>query len=119
MTSYPDIPATAGQPGTGDGAPGWLTDLRGQVRRRLRELGATQEDLAWGIGVTPKHVSEVLAGKATGSPQLLARMTGRVGLAITITDSGTPAEPLERPPWRPSRTGQRRQEQETRGAGAS
>lgn len=41
--------------------------LVGAVRDRLRELDVTQEWLAETIGITPKHMSQMMQGKASGS----------------------------------------------------
>ena len=41
------------------------------INDRLVELGWSQADLAREMGVTPKHINQMLTGKATGSPGML------------------------------------------------
>lgn len=69
--------------------PPWLLDLRRKVKARLRQQGATQAGLAWHLGITEKHVCQLLSGKVTGTPEMLDRLAGAVGLQITLADSGT------------------------------
>jgi transcriptional regulator with XRE-family HTH domain len=71
------------------GSP-WLRDLRCKVRARLRAQGATQAGLAWYLGITEKHVSQLLTGKVDGSTEMLGRLAAAVGLRITIADAAGP-----------------------------
>ena len=66
----------------------WLQHLRDEVRARLRARRATQAALARHLGISPKHLSQVLNGAVTGSPELHDRMAQAVGLriAIVVTD---------------------------------
>lgn len=41
------------------------------IAARLIELEWTQADLAREMGLTAKHVNQIMTGKATGSPRLL------------------------------------------------
>lgn len=68
--------------------PPWLIDLRRKVRARLRAQGATQAGLAWHLGITEKHVSQLLSGTVTGTPEMLDRLARAVGLKITLADNG-------------------------------
>lgn len=81
--------------------PPWLADLRNKVRARLRKQGATQAGLAWHLGITPKHMCQLLTGKVQGTPEMLDRMATAVGLRIELADTEEPAPPLPR--RRPSR----------------
>lgn len=72
-----------------DDVPPWLLDLRRKVKARLRAQGATQAGLAWHLGITEKHVCQLLSGKVTGTPEMLDRLAGAVGLQITLADAGT------------------------------
>lgn len=66
----------------------WLRHLRMEVRTRLQARHVTQASLAVHLGVTPKHLNQVLAGRMVGSPGLLARMAEAMGMqiAIVVTD---------------------------------
>jgi transcriptional regulator with XRE-family HTH domain len=77
------------------GSP-WLLDLRNKVRARLRAQGATQAGLAWHLGITEKHVSQLLTGQVTGSPEMLDRIAAAAGLRIAIVDAEAPAPVLPR-----------------------
>ena len=65
----------------------WVRDLRTKVRMRLRDQGVPQAVLASHLGITQKHMSDVLNGKADGSPNLLASVAASVGLRIAVVDS--------------------------------
>lgn len=80
---------------TDAGSPPWLRHLRAEVRTRIRARHATQASLAGWLGITPKHLSQVLTGTATGSPDLLDRIAGAVGLRIVIMDTGREPVPLD------------------------
>ena len=74
----------------------WLDQLRAEVLRRIKAQQSTQAALAAHLGITPKHMSQVLTGKVIGSPQMLDRIAAAVGLRITIAASGS--EPVALPP---------------------
>jgi hypothetical protein len=57
--------------------PPWLADLRNKVKARLRAQGATQVGLAWHLGITPKHMSQLLTGTVTGTPEMLDRLAAQ------------------------------------------
>lgn len=82
----------------------WLADLRNKVRARLRAQGATQVGLAWHLGITEKHVSQLLTGKVVGSPEMLERIAASVGLRIALVDADGPVPVL---PTRRPGTGRR------------
>lgn len=77
------------------GSP-WLRDLRNKVRARLRAQGSTQAGLAWHLGLSEKHVSQLLTGKVVGSPEMLDRIAAAAGLRIVVTDAEGPAPVLPR-----------------------
>lgn len=52
---------------------------------RLDALGWTQADLAREMGVTPKHINQMLTGKATGSPGMLDFAAFTLGFEWTVT----------------------------------
>jgi transcriptional regulator with XRE-family HTH domain len=60
---------------------GYLADLKTAIRAELKADGCTQADLAWYLGITPKHVSQVLTGKVTGRFEMVERMAAAVGLS--------------------------------------
>ena len=66
--------------------PPWLRDLRSKVKARLRAQGATQAGLAWHLGITEKHMSQLLTGKVDGTPEMIDRLARSVGLRITLTE---------------------------------
>lgn len=83
-----------GQPHASDktaDAP-WVRYLKAEVRARLRARNVTQASLAECLGITAKHLNQVLGGKVTGSPDLLARMAEAMGLEIAVVD--TSREPV-------------------------
>lgn len=63
---------------------GPLADLKAAIRAELRADGATQADLARHMGLSEKHVSQVLSGKATGSMRMLEEMAAAVGLSVAV-----------------------------------
>ena len=79
----------------------WLCHLRAEVRGRLKARHATQASLAAHLGVTPKHLNQVLGGHVIGSPDLLARMAEAVGLGIAIVVTDREPVPLaeDKRPW--------------------
>lgn len=80
----------------------WLRHLRAEVRARLQARHATQASLAAHLGISAKHLNQVLIGKVIGSPDLLARMAEAVGLEITVVDTGREPVPLaeDQRPWK-------------------
>ncbi len=79
----------------------WLRHLRTEVRARLTARHVTQASLAAHLGITAKHLNQVLGGHVTGSPDLLARMADAVGLGIAIVVTDREPVPLaeDRRPW--------------------
>jgi transcriptional regulator with XRE-family HTH domain len=71
----------------------WLRHLKAEACARLEARHVTQASLAEHLGITAKHVSQVLSGKVTGSPGLLARMAEAMGMQIVIVITGR--EPAE------------------------
>jgi transcriptional regulator with XRE-family HTH domain len=63
-------------------APG--ASVKAAIRDELAASGLSQRDLARYMGLSEKHVSQVLTGKAVGSLDVLARMAEAVGLVVTI-----------------------------------
>lgn len=59
-----------------------IEELKAAVRAELEADGASQADLARYLGVSQKHVSQVLSGKVTGSPRFLDAMAAAVGLDV-------------------------------------
>jgi transcriptional regulator with XRE-family HTH domain len=57
-----------------------IEELKAAVRAELKADGASQADLARYLGVSQKHVSRVLSGKVTGSPEFLDSMAAAVGI---------------------------------------
>lgn len=59
------------------------------IAAKLIERGMSQADLAREMGVTPKHINQMLTGKATGSPGMLDYAAHTLGFewSVTATDS--------------------------------
>lgn len=66
------------------------------INAKLVELGMSQADLAREMGVTPKHINQMLTGKATGSPGMLDYCAHVLGFEWSVTAS--PAAPTEETP---------------------
>ncbi|HEY5985982.1 MAG TPA: helix-turn-helix transcriptional regulator [Streptosporangiaceae bacterium] len=60
--------------------------IKARVRKSLELDGATQADLAKHLGVSEKHISQVLTGRITGSPEFLARMAEACGLSLIVEE---------------------------------
>jgi plasmid maintenance system antidote protein VapI len=65
------------------------------LRDRLDETGRTQQQLAADLGITTKHMSQMLTGKAGISLPMLFRILHYSGAGITLapahpTRTGTP-----------------------------
>lgn len=56
------------------------------VRTRLKERGMTQAAVADDLGITQKHLSQVLSGKAGASLGLLVELLAVVDLALTVDE---------------------------------
>ena len=65
-------------------APGPLAAMKARIRAELRADGCTQKDLARYLGLSEKHVSQVLTGKVVGDLRLLSRMAEAVGLSLEV-----------------------------------
>jgi transcriptional regulator with XRE-family HTH domain len=78
----------------------WLARLRGEVLRHIRAQGSTQAALAAHLGITEKHMSQVLTGRVNGSPEMIDRIAGAVGLRIALVAGE--GDPVALPPgaWR-------------------
>jgi DNA-binding transcriptional regulator YdaS (Cro superfamily) len=84
---------TESRGGPAGGEALWVQQLRAEVRARLRDQRATQVGLAEQLGITPKHMSQMLTGKVAGSPEMLEAMARAVGLQIVILDAGNLVPP--------------------------
>lgn len=60
------------------------------IAAKLIERGMTQADLAREMGVSAKHINQMLTGKATGSPGMLDYAAHTLGFrwAVTANDHG-------------------------------
>lgn len=67
---------------------GYLADLKRAIRAELKADGCTQADLAWYLGITPKHASQVLTGTVVGRFEMLERMAEAVGLSPQFARDG-------------------------------
>jgi transcriptional regulator with XRE-family HTH domain len=70
--------------------PPWLAELRQEIITRLRAQKSTQAALAAYVGITPKHVNQMLKGHISGTPEMLGAMAAAVGLRITTAETGEP-----------------------------
>ena len=71
---------------------GPLAALRAAIKTELRLDGATQADLARYLGISEKHVSQVLRGKAGSGGKAIHDMAAAVGLRAATVVLGTLAE---------------------------
>lgn len=62
-----------------------LDGIKAAIRAELKADGCSQKDLARYLDISEKHVSQVLAGKAEGSPGLIRAMASAVGLTVRVT----------------------------------
>jgi transcriptional regulator with XRE-family HTH domain len=67
---------------------GYLADLKRAIRAELKADGCTQVDLARYLGLSTKHVSQVLTGNVAGRFEVVARMAAAVGLEPQFTRDG-------------------------------
>ena len=58
--------------------------IKAAIRAELKADGATQKDLARYLGITEKHVSQVLTGKVKGDPEMLLALAAAVGLSLEV-----------------------------------
>ena len=58
---------------------------RNAISARMEELGWTQADLARETGLTPKHINQIMQGKATGSPVMLDFVAFVLGCEWDVT----------------------------------
>lgn len=79
---------------TGDG-PAWLAEFRAEVVRRIQERRTTQAALAAHLGISAKHMSQVLTGQISPGPELVEAIATAMGLRITVVAEGEPV-PLGR-----------------------
>lgn len=81
--------------------PQWLAQLRAEVERRVAAQHSTQAALAAHLGITPKHINQILRGKVNGSPELLDRIAAAVGLRIAVVIGDSEPVPLagDKRPW--------------------
>lgn len=89
-------------PASSEAVASWLCHLRAEVRARLEARHATQASLAAYLGITPKHLNQILGGHVNGSPVLLARIAEAVGLQIAIVVTDREPVPLaeDQRPWK-------------------
>ncbi len=64
---------------------GPLGALRKAIKTELSLDGATQKDLAHYLGISEKHVSQILTGKAGSSGKVIYDMAAAVGLHVEVT----------------------------------
>lgn len=55
------------------------------IEKQLEVKGWSQADLAREMGVTPKHINQMLTGKATGSPGMLDFAAFTLGFEWQVT----------------------------------
>lgn len=61
-----------------------FADLATQLRERRRELGVTQQDLAFTIGVNRRVIGELERGKATVRADILLAALEALGLDVRL-----------------------------------
>lgn len=66
------------------------------IEKQLKVKGWTQADLAREMGVTPKHINQMLTGKATGSPGMLDFVAFTLGFEWVVSASRGGRTPEDR-----------------------
>jgi transcriptional regulator with XRE-family HTH domain len=61
---------------------GFLAALKTAIRDELEASGCSQKDLAGHLGMSEKHVSQVLTGKVAGTFETVEKMASAVGLVL-------------------------------------
>jgi transcriptional regulator with XRE-family HTH domain len=64
--------------------PGPLAPIKAAIRAELKADGCSQADLARYLGLSEKHVSQMLTGVVKGDPETLMRMAAAVGLSVGV-----------------------------------
>ena len=70
------------EPATQPAGPDDLAVIKDCIRARLRASGRKQKHLAQSLGMSEKHVSQVLSGTVTGTFQVIAAMAREVGMPL-------------------------------------
>ena len=68
----------------------WLSQFRAEVKRRIRARKGTQAALADHLGISAKHMSDILRGTVSPSPELAERIATAMGLRITVVAEREP-----------------------------
>lgn len=63
---------------------GGLGRIKVAIRAELKADGCTQKDLARYLGISEKHVSQVLTGKVIGHLPTIEAMASAVGLSLSV-----------------------------------
>jgi transcriptional regulator with XRE-family HTH domain len=61
-----------------------LAAIKAAIKAELRADGCTQADLAAHLGLSQKHVSQILTGRVQGSHAVIEAMARAVGLSLRI-----------------------------------
>lgn len=77
--------------------PLWREAVGAELRERRRSLGLRLVDAAGVAGVSPQYLSEVERGRKDPSSELLAAMSGALGLTVLDLARRTIARPRTRP----------------------
>ena len=72
----------------------WLAELRAEVKRRLKARHTTQKALAEYLGITEKHLCQMLAGRIDGGHEVLERLALAMGLKIAVVSNGPVLVPV-------------------------
>lgn len=69
---------------TGASDPAYLIEFRIAVREQIDAIGIKQMDLAAKLGISDKHLCEILSGAVGGGHATIDRIARAVGLRITV-----------------------------------
>lgn len=61
-----------------------LSAIKAAIKAELKADGCTQADLAAYLGLSQKHVSQILTGKVQGGHDVIEAMARAVGLSLRI-----------------------------------
>lgn len=56
--------------------------LKHRIKSELKLLGCTQKDLAHYLGISEKHISQIMTGRIKGSNEILDRMAKAIGIEL-------------------------------------
>ena len=72
-------------------------EVREQIRLALRITDVSQAELGRRLGISPKHISQMLTGRVAISLDMAERILSAVGYTLVVSAREGPAERYRRP----------------------